>query len=111
MIISFIKICISINTSPQVNYGVWNLENSKFFKYNLKHQNNLEMHQLYLRNFTKTIWNNTTYVDASLFEETADIFNIDFLETVDRGRDNIHPGPKTSYSVALYLKDKLEGLL
>jgi len=100
-------------TNNHIDCGLWNLEESEseFFKYSLKHEKNLQMHQLYLRNFTKTIWNDTTYVDASMFEETANLFNIDWLKKDDCGRDNIHPGPKTSYSVALYLKDKLQGLI
>lgn len=44
----------------------------------------------------RALWRNKLlYYEASWFEETAKIFKVDFLETVDTGRDLSHPG-KTS---------------
>ena len=61
--------------------------------------------------FLNLIWdsNKIKYYEASFFENTTKIHNIDFLSTqiVDQARDCLHPGPKTAKSVAEFIARKL----
>jgi hypothetical protein len=60
---------------------------------------------------TKLLWNSNKikYYEASFFENTAKIHNIDFLSTqvVDQARDCLHSGPKTAKLTAEFIAKKL----
>lgn len=95
------------NLGNYEHYGPWNVNECQFFKESLKYTENLKIHQKYLQNFTKTIWENIPYIEASTFPDTSSCFDIDSLQILDYSRDNLHQGPKTNYSIALYIKNKL----
>jgi hypothetical protein len=59
----------------------------------------------------KLLWESSQikYYEASFFENTAKIHNIDFLSTqvVDQARDCLHCGPKTAKLTAEFIAEKL----
>ena len=99
-----------VDLKTQEHYGIWNVNECNFYKESLKHIENLKIHQTFLHNFTKTIWQDVPYIEASTWKETAECFNIDSLEVLDYGRDNLHNGPETNYAIATYIKNKFNKL-
>ena len=54
------------------------------------------------------IWiEKTQYYECTFFNRTAKLLNIYQQEYVDRATDNIHPGRKTTYNLAIKIKKEL----
>ena len=101
-----------------LDLGEWNTKQSKFQRFkNFILSNSVKNNQTCTINgyfnmlMAKLLWdsNKIKYYEASFFENTTKIHNIDFLSTqiVDQARDCLHPGPKTAKSVAEFIARKL----
>jgi hypothetical protein len=56
----------------------------------------------------KHLWNNTSYYEASFWDENSKLLNCDYLKAIDTARDLSHPGPKTARSIASQIADNLK---
>lgn len=67
-----------------------------------------ERNKLYVE-FDRTIWKDKTLrYEASFFEDSSRILNVDRLEELDKGRDMIHPGYKTLKAAAEKIIENLK---
>jgi hypothetical protein len=106
------------NEYKVLDLGEWNFKQSKFDRFKnfilndvIKNNQTCTINGYFNMLMTKLLWdsNKIEYYEASFFENTAKIHNIDFLSTqiVDQARDCLHPGPKTAKLTAEFIAKKL----
>jgi hypothetical protein len=76
-------------------YSLWGLDN-----------NNISTTAQFLKRISDIFWNDTIHIQASFFENTAELFHIELLPFVDHAADNEHPGPLTAYNTAKLLAEQ-----
>jgi hypothetical protein len=101
---------------PKAIVHVWTQE-SRYSDFKSFKTNNVAKHGPWLSNYIidlnwaerskfyiladRVLWKNQVpYYEASWFENSAKIYGVDFLETVDRARDLSHPGRISAQSAA-----------
>ena len=77
-------------------HGGWTLEPNNYFDHWAKHKEHGQIQALFASLISKQLWKDTGYYEASFFTETADLLDCDDLSVIDKARDNLHPGKKTT---------------
>lgn len=70
-------------------YSLWSLSDQ-----------NVNKNAQFLKRIADTFWTDTKHIQASFFEDTANLFDIEFLQIADHAADGTHPGPLTAMDVA-----------
>ena len=60
------------------------------------------------RRIAKVLWRDIPHIELTYFEQTQKIFDIDFIKTIDRARDEMHPGSKTNDMLAKHIASLLQ---
>ena len=90
-----------------INHGSWSPNEIYMKAYNETHSNP-EVHAIMMQLITKQSWiEKTQYYECTFFSSTAKLLNIYQQECVDRASDNMHPGQKTTYNLAIKIKKEL----
>lgn len=90
------------------SYGSWNLEKNNYMDVWSSSKHHGATHALMASITNKHLWNNTSYYEASFWDENSKLLNCDYLQAIDTARDLSHPGPKTARSVASQIADNLK---
>jgi len=90
------------------SYGSWNLEKNNYMDVWSNSNHHSATHGLMASITSKHLWSNTSYYEASFWNETANSINCDYLKTEDYARDLIHPGIKTARNTAIKIADNLK---
>jgi hypothetical protein len=90
-----------------INHGSWNMNEKYMDAYN-QTDSHPEVHALMMQMISKQIWlPKTKYYEASFFGSTTQLLGIPALVSEDLARDEVHPGPKTLYNLAVKIKEEL----
>jgi hypothetical protein len=90
-----------------INHGSWNMNEKYMDAYN-QTDSHPEVHGLMMQLISKQLWvPKTKYYETSFFGQTANLLGIYEPSWADCARDNIHPGPKTLYNLAVKIKEEL----
>jgi hypothetical protein len=90
------------------SHGSWNLEKNNYMDVWSNSNHHSATHGLMASITSKHLWSNTSYYEASFWNETANSINCDYLKTEDYARDLIHPGIKTARNTAIKIADNLK---
>lgn len=89
------------------NHGSWNMNEKYMDAYN-QADSHPQTHALMMQLISKHIWlPKTKYYETSFFGRTANLLGIYEPSWADCARDNVHPGPKTLYNLAVKIKEEL----
>jgi hypothetical protein len=95
------------HTNMIYHKGSWCNRDPYMDAYN-ENENHSRVHALFFQMISKNIWvPKTKYFEASFFNHTANILGVHSPFWVDTGWDNLHPGPKTLYNLAVKIKEEL----
>lgn len=91
--------CVYYKRFNTLELGSWTPNDPYYKEWTLSESNSIVQGYFCLI-AARNLWNNTKYYEASMFEETAKKFDIDYIHRLDYARDLIHCGSKTSIYAA-----------
>jgi hypothetical protein len=83
---------VELGNHLKMFYSLWSLDNS-----------NITTTATFLKKVADVLWSNTKHLQASFFDDTAELFSVPLLPISDHAADGQHPGPETAVAVAKQL--------
>lgn len=90
-----------------VSCGAWNLEKFKYMDAWSQDVYHAMTHAVFAAKISKLLWKDTKYFEASYFNETAELLDCCYLESVDKARDMSHVGKDTHLKTAVKIAKEL----
>lgn len=90
------------------NHGPWNIVPNNYMDKWTEEASHAQAHAVFASMISKQLWKNTRYYEASYFLETAECLGCDQLTILDKARDDMHFGPKTSMATAEKIANNLD---
>jgi len=90
-----------------INHGSWNPNEIYMSAYN-ETRSHSEVHATMMQLITKQAWiEKTQYYECTFFHSTAKLLKLYQHKCIDRATDNMHPGPKTTHTLATKIREEL----
>lgn len=94
------------NKSHINHLGPWRITDY-YYRGWIKDKCHAEVQALIANKISKIMWKDTVTYEASIFQETCDLLNCDFLKLTDKSRDLVHPGIESAKQIAKEIYSKI----
>lgn len=90
------------------HHGAWDINDKQTTAYN-QDETHPAVHALFYQMISKQIWSHkTTYYETSFFKHTSSLLSLPVPRSyIDLAKDNMHPGPKSLYNMAIKIKENI----
>lgn len=88
--------------------AVWNADKNDYFKAWISKDSHSQTHAIFASKISKLLWENTKYIEAAFFKDTAELLNCPHIKGKLDARDGIHYGISSQRDMALFLAEQLQ---